>query len=253
MRPLVPDSLPQRSRKSSVTSLLEPQHSSPSAIAASSAPETFYLTREDGSPAPSSGLRDMRDSTYGVQSLEETIDETAARSSEHSHMMEAQDPSGRPSHHHHESEHKNTLLHRDGRPASFPLTPLGIDSPAEPISFPSSPKSTSTRSLRPFEDMSLPDESSSHAIASDNDDDEEEGHPAASRSDLRTSDPQLIMPSIRMPSRRPFTERGKTIGRLKVMVAGAPGMYTPSLIPTVCFEATDLSAQVLARHLSSKL
>jgi hypothetical protein len=221
MRPLVPDSLPPRSRKSSVSSLLEPQHSSPSATAASAAPETFYLTRDDGPSAASSGLRD---STYGVQSLEETIDETTARSSEHSHMMEAtQDPSGRTPHHD-DSGHKNTLIHRDGRPASFPLTPLGIDSPAEPISFPSSPKSTSTRSLRPSEDMSLPDEASSHAIASDDDDNEDQ--PAASQSDLLASDPQLIMPSIRMPSRRPFTERGKMIGRLKIMVAGAPGMYT---------------------------
>lgn len=37
--------------------------------------------------------------------------------------------------------------------------------------------------------------------------------------------PQLIMPSLRMPSRRPFTDRGKAMGRLKVVIAGASGEY----------------------------
>lgn len=35
--------------------------------------------------------------------------------------------------------------------------------------------------------------------------------------------PQLVMPSIKMPSRRPFTDEGKRIGRLKVLVAGDSG------------------------------
>ncbi|KAK7728414.1 hypothetical protein SLS63_006643 [Diaporthe eres] len=34
------------------------------------------------------------------------------------------------------------------------------------------------------------------------------------------SAPQLVMPSIKMPSRRPFTDGGKRLGRLKVLVAG---------------------------------
>jgi hypothetical protein len=42
-------------------------------------------------------------------------------------------------------------------------------------------------------------------------------------STLHDSVPQLIMPSIKMPSRRPFTENGKGIGRFKVLVAGATG------------------------------
>ena len=37
------------------------------------------------------------------------------------------------------------------------------------------------------------------------------------------SAPQLVMPSIKMPSRRPFTEVGKSMGRLKVLVAGDTG------------------------------
>lgn len=35
--------------------------------------------------------------------------------------------------------------------------------------------------------------------------------------------PQLIMPEITIPSRRPFTTRGKNIGRLKVLIAGDSG------------------------------
>lgn len=35
--------------------------------------------------------------------------------------------------------------------------------------------------------------------------------------------PQLVMPSITMPSRRPFTDQGKRIGKLKVLIAGDSG------------------------------
>lgn len=39
------------------------------------------------------------------------------------------------------------------------------------------------------------------------------------------SAPQLVMPSIKMPSRRPFTDEGKRIGRLKVLIAGDSGRF----------------------------
>lgn len=42
------------------------------------------------------------------------------------------------------------------------------------------------------------------------------------------SAPQLVMPSIKMPSRRPFTERGKNMGRLKVLIAGDSGILNRS-------------------------
>ncbi|POS77056.1 hypothetical protein DHEL01_v204555 [Diaporthe helianthi] len=44
------------------------------------------------------------------------------------------------------------------------------------------------------------------------------------------SAPQLVMPSIKMPSRRPFTDGGKRLGRLKVLVAGDSGVGKTSLI-----------------------
>ncbi|VBB87028.1 Putative protein of unknown function [Podospora comata] len=45
--------------------------------------------------------------------------------------------------------------------------------------------------------------------------------------------PQLVMPSIKMPSRRPFTEQGKQMGRLKVLIAGDSGVGKTSLIKAV--------------------
>lgn len=38
--------------------------------------------------------------------------------------------------------------------------------------------------------------------------------------------PQLIMPEITIPSRRPFTTGGKNIGRLKVLIAGDSGIFS---------------------------
>lgn len=102
---------------------------------------------------------------------------------------------------------------------SCPLTPLNLSFQNASSSLPSSPKSTSNNSLKPLDDISITDDLSSQAVASGEED-----------NDLReapTSNPdgtsQLIMPSIRMPSRRPFTERGKAMGRLKLAVAGASG------------------------------
>jgi hypothetical protein len=45
-----------------------------------------------------------------------------------------------------------------------------------------------------------------------------DGHPR------RDIPPQFIMPSLAVPQRRPFSETGKSIGKLKLMVAGSPGM-----------------------------
>lgn len=36
--------------------------------------------------------------------------------------------------------------------------------------------------------------------------------------------PQLIMPSVLVPRRRPFTDVGKSLGKLKIMVMGSIGM-----------------------------
>lgn len=98
---------------------------------------------------------------------------------------------------------------------SAPLTPSLL--PSRHTSAPSSPKSTSTRSLRKSDEGSLSDDTGSQAIVSSGEEEPEISSPMAD------SAPQLIMPSIRMPSRRPFTQRGKGIGRMKILVAGNQG------------------------------
>ena len=62
---------------------------------------------------------------------------------------------------------------------------------------------------------------------------EEEEDDADIPPDVQESAPQLVMPSIRMPSRRPFTERGKTMGRLKVLIAGDTGTHLLLMNATV--------------------
>lgn len=56
------------------------------------------------------------------------------------------------------------------------------------------------------------------------------GHASLSVSDLAYNDetdqntiPQFIMPSLTVPRRRPFSEVGKSLGKLKIMVAGQSG------------------------------
>lgn len=67
------------------------------------------------------------------------------------------------------------------------------------------------------------------------DEEGEEGPTAISPSSMMDSGsvPQLIMPSIKMPSRRPFTEEGKRMGRLKVLIAGDSGVGKTSLIKAI--------------------
>ena len=98
-----------------------------------------------------------------------------------------------------------------------PRTSLFLSSPIAGLSLPSSPRSYSSKSLRQEDEDEMVDDIASQAIASSEDD--EMDLPASARN----SAPQLIMPSIRIPSRRPFTDRGKHIGRIKVLIAGGSG------------------------------
>jgi len=99
---------------------------------------------------------------------------------------------------------------------SRPFTPLSYTSPG-PLSALSGPDSR-----RNSDAGSAIDDNASQAIISSGEDERE------TSADLMDSGsaPQLVMPSIRMPSRRPFTEKGKYIGRLKVLIAGDSGMFS---------------------------
>ncbi|ERF72223.1 hypothetical protein EPUS_02110 [Endocarpon pusillum Z07020] len=119
-------------------------------------------------------------------------------------------------------------------PQQEPLTPLLV--PSDTSSLPSSPKSTSTRSLRPSEVGSTAEETGSQAILSSGD---EELEPEPSSQSAEGA-PQLIMPSIKIPSRRPFTERGKRIGNFKILIAGGKGIGKTSLIKSIVQTCEDI-------------
>ena len=124
---------------------------------------------------------------------------------------------------------------------SQPLTPmlLGASGPASALSSVSSRRN----SLCLSEDLasfppSCPPSMNDGDVAVEDDEEEEQGplEPAAARGSSMMdsgSAPQLIMPSIKMPSRRPFTDEGKRMGRLKVLVAGDSGVGKTSLIKAI--------------------
>jgi hypothetical protein len=104
---------------------------------------------------------------------------------------------------------------------SRPMTPimLGTSCGASLVSSPSS------------KEESLAGSFSEHAISFD---DEDAALPGAISSMMDSgSAPQLVMPSIKMPSRRPFTEQGKSLGRLKFMIAGDAGTGKTSLCKAI--------------------
>lgn len=111
-------------------------------------------------------------------------------------------------------------------PLGFPRLPSALpsvssfsqDSQSFNRSLPSSPKSSSSRFGRPSDEESMYD-GGSQALASSEDE------AGIDQPHIPDYAPQLIMPSIQMPVRRPVTERGKNVGRLKILVAGDSGQF----------------------------
>lgn len=211
----------------------------------SNTPTTFRLATEqmiEGSAADHGSLGGCNDSTYGVQSLQDTIcmspqDATTenvvqddgeevddGQASRRRSTLRAARPLGNKITEAIEQGPEgptaslSQYLPSPPRSMSHSLTSLSLDSQAPLSSLPSSPKSYSNRSLRPSDEESIDDaEAGSQAVVSSSEDDSE---PLA---EAQGSTLQLIMPSITMPRRRPFTERGKYMGRLKVLIAGDTG------------------------------
>ncbi|KAL6715615.1 hypothetical protein ACLMJK_006576 [Lecanora helva] len=216
-------------------------------------PTSFRLTRDEDleSSSPPSKPSSGSDSTFGVHSLPDTIcdsqssekheeqdsgskDETTyggrrrstlrpmphlctrESSPESSEEKAAVTDESSPSHHIEQGPSLPSMSHS--------MTSLSLDSQAPLSSLPSTPKSTSNQSLRPSDEESM-DEGASQAIASSEDEVEPQ--------EVHDSAPQLIMPSIKMPSRRPFTEQGKAMGRFKVLIAGDSGVGKTSLIKSI--------------------
>lgn len=241
------DALAGRSRKSSLadatTPLAGPGHGTQT---------TFFLANEETMDRASATTEtEGTDSAYGVRSLDDAVgdagegdgrgegddeedEDTKSHTQESSSERPARGepdplPDSRPSTSHIRPRRQSPCT------ASLPLTPLSLASPAPGSSLPSSPKSGSSRSLRQSDEDSVADDTGSQAIVSSG---EEDVEPAQG---VRDSTPQLVMPSIKMPSRRPFTERGKNMGRLKILIAGDTGMSSGSV------EAGGLMANVYSQ------
>lgn len=74
------------------------------------------------------------------------------------------------------------------------------------------------QSLKLSDEESGLDEVASQVITSSGEEEDEETQQGQS-----SSFPELVMPSLQMPTRRPFTDKGRAMGKLKVLVAGESG------------------------------
>ncbi|KAJ5424441.1 hypothetical protein N7491_009657 [Penicillium cf. griseofulvum] len=207
-------------------------------------PATFFLSRSPNVTDQDSSIsldnpEDVKENMYGVQSLASLSQSVTSLPRDHpdglkqatddleSHLaLKPLNPdTGEP-------PQQTSPMHALSRP----LTPLTLGISDDPSSLPSSPKSISNQSIRPLDDISITDEINSQAVGSGDEDEmlhESPFWPPGGAS-------QLIMPSIKMPSRRPFTERGKAMGRFKVLLAGSPGSGKTSLIKSIVQTCDDI-------------
>ncbi|KAE8145728.1 hypothetical protein BDV25DRAFT_164008 [Aspergillus avenaceus] len=256
MRPPVPDVSLRRSRKSSIEQQwIDPRNN---------VPTTFFLARSryDVEELSPDDPVLPRHSMYGVQSLEEAVQNASFTVSECEPDFSTAIPLSQPLSPRDQSDigedditslypRKSTLrpddllqpsrldvpLSASQHTSPRPLTPSNLSIPDNlPSSLPSSPKSFTNQSLRHLDDISISDDLSSQAVASGEEDNDL--HPPSSPGPDSTS--QLVMPSIKMPSRRPFTDRGKSMGRLKLLIAGAPGTGKSSLIESIVQVCEDI-------------
>ncbi|KAI9849664.1 MAG: hypothetical protein M1837_002789 [Sclerophora amabilis] len=268
------DLLGRGSRKSSVSDV---QLATPTPLTGRghAAQTTYFLADEKSmeealsrSETQARSKTSQRDSSYGVQSLADTIGEGVSREGESKQDDGGDDgddeqhaddePLDRTSESQRGSPQRSNEGKRPPRPdpplssrtsvepsisqsplppashlLSRPLTPLSLVSPVGGSSLASSPRSASTKSFRPSEFGSVMDDAASQAIISSGEDSDH-------ASETQASALQLIMPSIKMPSRRPFTERGKNMGRLKVLMAGGSGVGKTSLIKSIVQICEDI-------------
>jgi hypothetical protein len=206
------------------------------------------------------------DSSFGVQSLADTLEAAFGPESTTVCKRTESNPNPNPKHHdkvvsrsgsHSSSASSGNLpdssklsptrrLKRklSSHASTTPLTPLNVDAPSPlPTSgMPSTPSAISLQSLKLSDEDSLMDESASQAVMSSGEEEEAE---TTTQQDFQSSFPQLVMPSIQMPSRRPFTTKGKAMGKLRVMVAGETGM---SLYPITVSYSRNTLLTVYHRH-----
>ncbi|KAF3046261.1 hypothetical protein E8E11_008970 [Didymella keratinophila] len=261
MRPLpggsdaLPAPVKPRSRKSSMDHAATPS---------SNGPTTFFMRSEYemeqslSASQSTQSTRRQRDSTYGVQSLADTLEAAfgaestspvkktekrnnagslakhTARSGSHSSSADSAKSPESPV----ASPLRKLKRKLSRRTTSTSLTPLTVEAPSPlPTSaLPSTPTSVSLHSLKLSDEGSVIDETGSQVITSSG----EEEDDVETQQGASMSFPQLVMPSIQMPTRRPFTDKGKNMGKLKVLVAGQAGIGKTSLIRSIVQSCDDI-------------
>jgi hypothetical protein len=184
------------------------------------------------------------DGTYGVQSLADTLEAAFGPETIHAEKpANSRDVAGKTSHRSwsqgssvdspkspdsaKSSPTRKLKRKLSGRPLSVSPTPLHADADVPSLlptpAMPSTPTSLSLHSLKLSDEESALDEISSQVITSSGEEEDEKD----TEQGASCSFPQLVMPSIQMPTRRPFTTKGKAMGKLKVLVAGEAGSAPP--------------------------
>jgi hypothetical protein len=242
-------------------------------------PTTFFLRSErdmqKAEEEKSSRHQDLdEDNNYGVESLNDTLEAAFAPKSPERSLSPSATASGKKrkiGNHVHpkiaaaaqriisSEERPSSRKSSTPHPAQRPLTPsptrrrvrseslisLGRSFTPLRASDTSTPQSPSVKSVRlSDEEGSLIDDTASQALHSSSDDEDVFADDTLIESTSPTmpasSIPQLVMPSISMPARRPFTERGKRIPRLRIMVAGPSGIGKTSLVKSIVQVCDDI-------------
>jgi hypothetical protein len=270
---------PSGSRKSSCADTNAP-------VNLANAPTTFFMAREEDilgggertERRSSHGSARGLDSVYGVQSLEESLAQafpdknagqvddgmlkrkrrkaswTSNTEDKGNNSSQLEDKAIQSEESTRHSPPQDLNPHHFRRPSraatiSQPLTPLQFESPFPLSAMPSTPKSGSFRSLRLSDEEESIGDNMSQAITSGGEEDEEDSDGRAML-DMSGVAPELVMPSLSMPSRRPFTAKGKLMGRLKVCVAGSNGKITSFLQTSPVKEDSNLLQELVKPVLS---
>ncbi|KAL7271720.1 hypothetical protein RUND412_005500 [Rhizina undulata] len=225
-----------------------------SSLASGSGSMTYFLADEATVMAASGGGGNGLSSSgsFGVRSLDNSVEDTMALPRRSGRPTESEGPSTREEDEKnvHDSDeddldsHSVASLRLSVNPDSFhrspqqllsqPLTPLMGPSP-DPQSLPMSPSGISFRS-----DDDLQSEVAVEDYGSPRGRSQKPVRKYMPLSESSMVTPQLIMPEITIPSRRPFTEKGKRVGRLKVLIAGDSGIGKTSLIKSIVQICEDI-------------
>ncbi|KAA8614754.1 CDC3 Septin family protein [Pyrenophora tritici-repentis] len=242
------------SRKSSVDHAVAPW---------SNVPTTFVMKRADEveqpmtPPQAASSTARYQDGTYGVQSLADTLEAAFGPES----TVPAKEPVKASKTGNHSARSSGSVSHtsstnsvpqldkfqadaarklKRGYSAHGSSTPLKLPGAEIPSPHPlsalsSTPRSASITSLKLSDEEFAMDDVASQAVSSGGEDEE-----SVEIEQAPSSFPQLVMPVMQMPTRRPFTTRGKAMGKLKVMVAGETGLGKSSLIRSIVQACEDI-------------